>query len=191
MTQFMREVREAMDDEAQRQGRRKIDVSAIVSGRREENDLWGLDVKAWIDEGLADMIIPYTSAPHLQSAVQSWDRRRRPGALRVAGGGVAVQARREHTAQGAGPGGVQAHGGDSSMAPARRRSSVGTVTPAAQTASAGSATKRDIAVWSEAGPAEPCPCKDDHAEDRRLGPVLPGRRASAAEPVNPCRWVRT
>ncbi len=72
MTQFMREVREAMDDEARRQGRRKIEVSAIVSGRREENELWGLDVKAWIDEGLADTIIPYTSAPHLQSAVQSW-----------------------------------------------------------------------------------------------------------------------
>ena len=72
LTQFHREVREAMDDEAKEQGRRKIEVSAIVSGLQEENELYGMDLKAWIDEGLVDTIIPYTGAPHLSSQDVSW-----------------------------------------------------------------------------------------------------------------------
>lgn len=73
MTQFMCEVREAMDDEAQKQSRRKIEVSAIVSGIPEENALWGLDVKAWIDDKLVDTLIPYTVAPELGSRTLSWN----------------------------------------------------------------------------------------------------------------------
>jgi uncharacterized lipoprotein YddW (UPF0748 family) len=72
MTQFMREVRDAMDGEAQRQGRRKIEVSAIVMGNEDENLYYALDLKAWIDEGLVDLIIPYTSAPRLDSSAVAW-----------------------------------------------------------------------------------------------------------------------
>ena len=45
LTQFMREVREAMDDEARRQGRRRIVVSAIVMRDAAENLYYGMDLK--------------------------------------------------------------------------------------------------------------------------------------------------
>ncbi len=72
MTQFMREVRDAMDDEAKSQGRRKIEVSAIVMSTSQENMLYGLDLKAWIDQELVDLIVPYTSRPNLDSMARSW-----------------------------------------------------------------------------------------------------------------------
>ncbi len=72
MTRFMREVREAMDDEAKRQGRRKIEISAVVMGSEEENLYNALDLKAWISQGLIDTLVPYTSRPSLDSMSRSW-----------------------------------------------------------------------------------------------------------------------
>ena len=72
LTQFHREVREAMDDEARKQGRRKIEVSAIVMRDEQENLMNAMDLKAWIDEGLVDTIIPYTSEPGLDSMTEAW-----------------------------------------------------------------------------------------------------------------------
>ena len=72
MTKFMREVRKAMQDEAQKQGGRTIEVSAIVMRNEQENLYYGMDLKAWIDEGLVDTIIPYTSEVFLDSDSESW-----------------------------------------------------------------------------------------------------------------------
>ena len=73
LTQFHREVRQALDDEAERQGRRRFELSAVVLRNHEENMLYAMDLKAWIDEGLVDTIIPYTSAVFLDSTADSWD----------------------------------------------------------------------------------------------------------------------
>ncbi len=72
LTQFMREVRAAMDDEARKQGRRRIKVSAIVMRDAAENLYYGMDLKTWISEGIVDTLIPYTSAVFLDSAADSW-----------------------------------------------------------------------------------------------------------------------
>ena len=72
LTQFHREIRQAMDDEAARQGRRKIEVSAITMSSEEENLLNAMDLKAWVDEGLVDTLIPYSSRPNLDSSAESW-----------------------------------------------------------------------------------------------------------------------
>ena len=72
MTQFMREVREAMDDEGAKAGPaedRGVGDSVGEAGRERAvgPGREGVDRR-----GAGDTIIPYTSAPHLQSAVQSW-----------------------------------------------------------------------------------------------------------------------
>ena len=73
LTQFMREVREAMDAVAEEQGRTKrIEVSAIVMRNEEENLVNALDLRAWLDEGLVDTLIPYTSEPNLGGEGESW-----------------------------------------------------------------------------------------------------------------------
>ena len=63
MTGFMRELREAMEDEARKQGRRKVQISAVVMGSEEENLYNALDLRAWVSEGLIDTLAPYTSKP--------------------------------------------------------------------------------------------------------------------------------
>lgn len=72
LTQFMREVREAMDDEARRQGRKKIVISAIISGRPDENLKNAIQPGDWVREGLVDTLIPYTMAVDLDSTAESW-----------------------------------------------------------------------------------------------------------------------
>lgn len=72
LTGFMQEVRAAMDSLAQEQGRRRIAVSAIVMASEQENLQMGMDLPAWIEQGLVDTIIPYTSAPALDSTQDSW-----------------------------------------------------------------------------------------------------------------------
>ena len=72
LTQFHREVREAMDAAATEQGRSRIAVSAIVMRNEQENLANAMDLKAWIDEGLVDTIIPYSSAPNLDSVAEGW-----------------------------------------------------------------------------------------------------------------------
>ena len=72
LTQFHREVREAMDDEAEKQGRKRIEVSAIVMRDEEENLANAMDLKAWVDEGLVDTIIPFSSEPNLAIRNEVW-----------------------------------------------------------------------------------------------------------------------
>ena len=72
LTQFHREVREAMDAVASEQGRRKIEVTAVVMSSEQENLSNGMDLKAWVEEELVDTIVPYTSAPNVDSMTDSW-----------------------------------------------------------------------------------------------------------------------
>lgn len=72
MTGFMKEVRGAMEEEARTQNRSKIQISAVVMGSEEENIFNALDVRAWVEQGLIDTLVPYTSRPGIDSASRSW-----------------------------------------------------------------------------------------------------------------------
>jgi uncharacterized lipoprotein YddW (UPF0748 family) len=73
LTQFMREVREAMDEAAITQGRGvRLEISAVVMASVEENLFHAIDLKAWVDEGLIDTIMPYSSFPDLESMEEAW-----------------------------------------------------------------------------------------------------------------------
>ncbi|MSO21697.1 MAG: hypothetical protein EXQ58_00275 [Acidobacteria bacterium] len=74
LTQFMRELRQELDSVA-RDGKRprRLEISAIVF-REDENQLHGMDLKAWIQEGLVDTLIPYSSAVRLNSYQPAWDK---------------------------------------------------------------------------------------------------------------------
>jgi uncharacterized lipoprotein YddW (UPF0748 family) len=72
LTQFMREVRQAMDEVARERGHgKRIAVSAVVANPV-ENLLYAMDPKSWIEEGLIDTLIPYTSAARLLSSAEAW-----------------------------------------------------------------------------------------------------------------------
>jgi len=60
LTQFMRDVRAAMD-EASRGRQRRLAVSAIVAASEAENLMQGIDVAAWVREDLVDTLIPYSA----------------------------------------------------------------------------------------------------------------------------------
>ncbi|MFN0168993.1 MAG: family 10 glycosylhydrolase [Bryobacteraceae bacterium] len=64
MTQFHRDLRAALP--------RKVQISAIVLAGAQENLYNALDVEGWVREGLVDTIIPYTNAPRIDSAADSW-----------------------------------------------------------------------------------------------------------------------
>ena len=65
LTQFMRDVRAAMD-EASGGRPRRIAVSAIVAASEAENLMQGLDLAAWVREGLVDTLIPYSPRPNFR-----------------------------------------------------------------------------------------------------------------------------
>ena len=68
LTQFMRQVREMLNDEAHKQGRKQpFEVSAIVMGAERANLYYAMDLEEWIREGLVDTLIPYTSTGTLNS----------------------------------------------------------------------------------------------------------------------------
>ena len=73
LTQFMREVREALNEAAKDQKRSKpLEISAIVMRNEEENLYYAMDLKTWVDQRLVDTIIPYTSVEGLNSGGDSW-----------------------------------------------------------------------------------------------------------------------
>ena len=68
LTQFMREVRGMLTEEARKQGRdQPFEVSAIVMGTEGANLYYAMDLEEWIREGLVDTLIPYTSSGDLNS----------------------------------------------------------------------------------------------------------------------------
>ena len=69
----MREVRAALKEVSARRGRPlPIEVTAIVLSSEAENLYNGLDLKAWVEEGLVDTIVPYSSAERIPSSADSW-----------------------------------------------------------------------------------------------------------------------
>ena len=73
LTQFMREVRHAMDRGAEGQGRdRRIEVSAIVASDEQENLYFAMDLGSWVEEGLVDTLIPYSSESDMGGNGRSW-----------------------------------------------------------------------------------------------------------------------
>jgi hypothetical protein len=73
LDEFMRELRAELDAVAREMGRAKpIAITAMVSGRPEENLRHGMDVAAWVAEGTVDTLIPYTMALDLDSSAEAW-----------------------------------------------------------------------------------------------------------------------
>lgn len=73
LTQFMREVRQMLDDTAAAQGRSvPFHVSAVVLSSDAENLENAIDLRQWVAQGLVDTIIPYTSEPDLDSTTPAW-----------------------------------------------------------------------------------------------------------------------
>jgi hypothetical protein len=73
MTQFMREVRAMLDEVGAKRGQgKRLGITAVLSGRPEENLRNALCVEDWIAEGLVDTLVPYTMAPELDSAAEAW-----------------------------------------------------------------------------------------------------------------------
>lgn len=72
LTRFMRELRSMLDEVEREQGRSRLAVTAVVS-RPGENILHGMDLNAWVGEGLVDTLIPYSSSVRLNSFVPAWD----------------------------------------------------------------------------------------------------------------------
>ncbi|MBM3773593.1 MAG: hypothetical protein FJW37_00335 [Acidobacteria bacterium] len=62
LTAFMREVRAVF----------KREITAIVMSSEAENLYFAMDLEAWIEEGLVDTIVPYSSVERLLSSADSW-----------------------------------------------------------------------------------------------------------------------
>lgn len=73
LTEFMREMRRRMQAAAMRQGRKPIGITAVVMSSIEENLSYGLDLAAWVKEGLIDTLIPYSSVKGINSRIHSWE----------------------------------------------------------------------------------------------------------------------
>ena len=73
LTKFHRELRTAVDEAAEERGLdRRLEITAVVMSSAEENLVNGMDLRAWISEGLVDTIVPYASVLNLNSMADSW-----------------------------------------------------------------------------------------------------------------------
>ena len=73
LTTFMRELRAGLDATDRELGRtRPTQISAVVLSSEAENLYRAMDLRAWVAEGLVNTVIPYTSAPNLDSAAEAW-----------------------------------------------------------------------------------------------------------------------
>ena len=73
LTRFMQELRQEMDRVAEEKKLdRRLRISAVVS-RFPENIEHGMDLKAWIQKGLVDTIVGYSSSVRLNSYVPAWE----------------------------------------------------------------------------------------------------------------------
>jgi len=71
MTAFLREVRTLA-----RQRPKPLAVTAVVMGTESQNLYYALDLATWVREGLVDTIIPYSSGPTLNSALDTFTQPR-------------------------------------------------------------------------------------------------------------------
>ncbi|PYV18252.1 MAG: hypothetical protein DMG07_04260 [Acidobacteria bacterium] len=92
LTDLMRDLRRELDAAAKRRGRtRRLEISAWVFATEQENLLYGLDLRAWLREGLVDTLIPYTSAPKLFSWAVAWENPRDVAAWQALLGGTSCR----------------------------------------------------------------------------------------------------
>ena len=68
----MTEVRRAMDEAAAEKGGKRIEISAIVFGDEQENLVNAMDLKTWVENGLVDTLIPYSSSQSVSARSESW-----------------------------------------------------------------------------------------------------------------------
>ncbi len=73
LTEFMRELRRRMVAQATKQKRKPIGITAVVMSSIEENYEFGLDLKTWVQEGLIDTLVPYSSVRGISSRMVAWD----------------------------------------------------------------------------------------------------------------------
>ncbi len=71
LTGFLRELRAAMDD-LRSAGAKRLDIGAVVAATEQENLQDGIDLRAWMSEGLIDTLIPYSSEPVYDSHEMAW-----------------------------------------------------------------------------------------------------------------------
>ena len=69
----MRELRRRMVAQATKQKRKPIGITAVVMSSIEENYEFGLDLKTWVQEGLIDTLVPYSSVRGISSRMVAWD----------------------------------------------------------------------------------------------------------------------
>lgn len=71
MTEFMRSLRTALDEEAAASGREKCNIHHIVFYTKEQNKYHGLDIETWAKEGLADGVTVgmYACVEHLEDCM--------------------------------------------------------------------------------------------------------------------------
>ncbi|MBS1798410.1 MAG: family 10 glycosylhydrolase [Acidobacteria bacterium] len=72
LTEFMHEVRAVARHATEQHSSRPVEITAIVLGSEEENLYNGIDLRAWVQEGVVDTIVPYTSVAGLTSSSTSW-----------------------------------------------------------------------------------------------------------------------
>ncbi len=73
MTEFMRQVRAGLANVQRRKRRDKpFEVSAIVLSSEEENLYYGLDLEEWVEQGLVDTLMPYSSVRGINSSKDSF-----------------------------------------------------------------------------------------------------------------------
>lgn len=73
LTEFMREVRGVLKEASQRRGlAQPLALTAIVLSSEAENLYQGMDLQAWIREGLVDTLVPYSSVERIPSSADSW-----------------------------------------------------------------------------------------------------------------------
>ncbi|MFN0168055.1 MAG: family 10 glycosylhydrolase [Bryobacteraceae bacterium] len=73
ITEFMREVRQLLDEAGKKRGRVKpLELTAITMGTEEDNLLQAMDLEEWVKQGVVDTIMPYSSHPRLLSSVDSF-----------------------------------------------------------------------------------------------------------------------
>ena len=72
LTGFMRRVRSEMDAVGRERGKR-VDITACVLGKEEDNMYFAMDIPSWVEEGLIDTLIPYSPAPlAMPVATDTW-----------------------------------------------------------------------------------------------------------------------
>ena len=59
VTEFLRRLRQQLDEISQQSGGKRLAIAASVYGREQDNVFFGMDLPTWIREALVDIVLPY------------------------------------------------------------------------------------------------------------------------------------